>query len=165
MSKVNGFEFEIDRKVIFTNESVGAFQTSSSIVKLMSVFIPANSFAANDICTIQYRCEKSNGLGIGQFQFYWNTSDTLTSATQLSTRANTASLQYTAGLRRIAIRTSNNNTLISGVSYGQDTDYSNWLGVNPSTVSINWTVDSYLLLGGNSGGSTPVRCISLNISN
>lgn len=165
MSKVNGFEFEIDKKVIFTNDTVGAFQTSSSIIKLASVFIPANSFSANDICVMQYRCEKSNGLGTGQFRFYWNTSDTLTSATQLSTRANTASLQYTAGYRRIAIRTSNNNTLISGVSYSQDTDYSNWLNVNPSTVSINWTVDSYLLLGGNSGGSTPVRCVSLNISN
>ncbi len=165
MSKVNGFEFEIDKKVVLTNTEVGAFQTSASVVKLASVFIPANTFAANDICVIQYRCEKSNGLAVGNFNFYWNTSDTLTSATQLSTRANTATLQYTAGYRRIAIRTSNNNTLISAVSYSQDTDYSNWLNTNPSTVSINWTVDSYLLLGGNSGGSTPVRCISLNISN
>lgn len=165
MGRINGFDYTQDKKNIFTNTSIGTYQTSGSIVKLMSVFIPANSFSANDILTLQYRAEKSLATGTSTMQFYWNTSDTLTSATQLSTRGIAAANVSLAGYRRLAVRTSNNNTLISAVSYAQDTDYSNWIGVNPSTVSINWTVDSYIMLGGFGASSNPVRCISLNISN
>ena len=149
---------------IVTNTEIGTFTAATSIVKLLSVFIPANSFAANDIVNIQYRGEKTGTTNTSQFQIYWNTSDTLTSATQLTTRGIVAGNQYTAGYRRASIRTSNNNTLISGVGYSQDTDFSVWTAA-VSTLSINWTVDSYLLLGGFSSATNPVRGISLNISN
>lgn len=165
MSKVNGFEFKIDKKLVFTNTVIGDYQTSGSVVKLLSVFIPANSFSANDVLVLQYRAQKTLTSGTATMQFYWNTSDTLTSATQLSTRGIAAANVSLAGYRRLAVRTSNNNTLISAVSYAQDTDYSNWVNVNPSTVSIDWTVDSYILLGGFGASSNPVRGLSLNISN
>lgn len=164
MSKINGYQFEIDKKVIFETSNIGEYIGATSMTKIASVFIPANSFTTGDIVTIEFSGQK-NGTSVQSFWYlYWNTSDTLTSATQLSTRGVTNTNQYIGGYRRMAIRTSNNNTLISGVGFSQDTDFSNW-NVALSTLSLNWTVDSYLLLGGYSSVAEPIRTIYLKISN
>ena len=164
MSKINGFEFEIDKKVIFETNGIGQFTGVTSMTKIASVFIPANSFTANDIVTITFSGEKSGTTSTSNWYLYWNTSDTLTSATQLSTRGVTNTNQYIGGYRRMAIRTSNNNSLISAVGFTQDTDFSIFTQA-VSTVSLNWTVDSYLLLGGFSSVANPIRTIYLKISN
>jgi hypothetical protein len=164
MSKINGFEFEIDKKVIFETNGISNFTGVTSITKIASVFIPANSFTVNDIVTITFSGEKSGTTSTSNWNLYWNTSDTLASATQISTRSIIAANQYIGGYRRMAIRTSNDNSLISGVAFNQDTDFSIWTQAL-STLSLNWTVDSYLLLGGLSSVANPIRSIYLKISN
>jgi hypothetical protein len=167
MGKINGYTSFIDIKKTIKTSSVGLYTGGTSVVKLNSVFIPANTFSTNEVLNIEAMTQKENTLNTPTLRFYWNTSDTLSSAILLASADYNSSWQSLSFYRRIAIRTANGTgqgSLIADPSSLFASDYTSFNSF--SIVSINWTVDSYILLGAStSAGITNLRSITLKIGN
>lgn len=167
MSKINGYTSFIDIKKTIKTSSVGLYTGGTSVVKLNSVFIPANTFSNNEVLNIDAMVQKENTLNLPILRFYWNTSDTLSSAILLATADYNSTWQSLSFYRRIAIRTANGTgqgSLIASPVSPIEFDYSSFNSF--SIVSINWTVDSYILLGASTNpGTTNLRSITLKIGN
>jgi hypothetical protein len=168
MSKINGYTSFTDIKKTIKTSSVGLYSGSTSVVKLGSVFIPANTFNSNEIIEIEAIIQKSGITTSSNITLYWNSSDTITSATLLATNTYDITWDPISISRNIAIRTQNGTSqgsLVNNATSTIGTDYTVFTA-SMSVVSLNWTINSYILVG----GFTPttinnLRCITLKISN
>lgn len=164
MSKVNGFEYKYTNKVVISTTGVTTYTTSVQAFLMASVFVPANTFTVGDIVTIESQAQMDNSTSTRNWAYFRNSTNSVSGAQLLGIRAmgNTIINQY--GMRRLAIKSSTNNTLISATN---SSFYSDFQAVTaaPSTVVIDWTVDNYFIITGQNGTGSQQRCIFLKISN
>jgi hypothetical protein len=172
MSKFNGFDFYDKKQVVLTNGIPSSYVNAASETKITSVYVPANTFAAGDILHIewQYRLTGSTS-GSSVTRLYWSeTDDIITSPIQL-TNIPTSSVPNTnvfwAQNRRLSIIVANgsgNGSKIYGANNTLQSDFASATFVL-STVALNWTVDSYIILAGFCGTGTGIRTEFLKVSN
>jgi hypothetical protein len=168
MSKFNGFDFYDKKQVVLTSGMPSAYVNASSETKIASVYVPANTFTAGDILHIecQYRLTGST-LSTGITRLYWNESDDLTTPIQLTIRGLNNTTIFYGQNRRLSIEVSNgtgNGSKIYGAANAFDSDFAAATFVL-STVALNWTVDSYIILAGFCGTGTGIRTEFLKVSN
>lgn len=160
MGRVNGFDYTQDRKILIQTTGVSSYVTGTVI--LSSVLIPANTFAVNDVIQIEHVIQKSGTSGTLTWRYYYNTSNSLTGATQLAVRGEGSTNVFLPGMRKMAIRSTTNNTFICNTAAGFYTDFQTITSA-PSTVSLNWTVDSYIILS--MQGADNARTLYLKVTN
>lgn len=164
MSRVNGLLFEIDKKINLQTTGPSAFLSSGGANTILaSVFIPANTFAVNDVIQIEHMNQKSGATAILTWYYYYNTANNLVGATQIAQRSESAANIASPGMRKLAIRSTTNNTYVMGSTANFYTDFQTITSAS-STLSLNWTVDSYILLTGTYSSDT-VRNLYLKITN
>jgi len=134
----------------------------------MILLIPANTFPANSVLTIQWLLSKIGTNDIIYHYLKANTSATLVGATQLAIRSVVAAQRYLPNYRRLAIRVANgtgNGSLIYDPTVGAATSDLNENASPPVTVSIDWTNDVYLLVSGyvvSASDSIQVEYLTIN---
>jgi hypothetical protein len=153
---------------IVTDTTAGTSSNSTSEVLLKSLLIPANTFPANSVLTIQWLLSKIGTNDIIYHYLKANTSATLVGATQLAIRSVVAAQRYIPNYRRLAIRVANgtgNGSLIYDPTVGAATSDLNENASPPVTVSIDWTNDVYLLVSGyvvSASDSIQVEYLTIN---
>ncbi len=152
MAKINNFNVGTTYKIVTTTTPTGSVNSLSNTL-INSILIPANTFSANDIVTLETCVTKSGGVYQGSTFFYYNTSSSLVGATLLG-RFTTfgAATRAAQNYRRLAIVTadgSGNGTQVVSTSFNGRDDMGsyNYTG-GFSTLSINWTSDVYLIVSG-----------------
>ena len=152
MAKINNFNVGTTYKIVTATTPTGSVNSLSNTL-INSILIPANTFSANDIVTLETCETKSGGVYQGSTYFYYNTSASLVGATLLATFSNFgASTRAAQNYRRLAIVTadgSGNGTQVVSTSFNGRDDMGsyNYTG-GFSTLSINWTSDIYLIVSG-----------------
>jgi hypothetical protein len=153
---------------IVTDTTSGSSSNSTSEILLKSLLIPANTFPANSVLTIQWLLSKTGTNDIIFHYLKANTSATLVGATQLAIRSVVAAQRYIPNYRRLAIRVANgtgNGSLIYDPTVGAATSDLNENASPPVTVSIDWTNDVYLLVSGyvvSASDSIQVEYLTIN---
>ena len=168
MSKFNIFDFYDKKQVVLTNGTPSSVVNAASTTKITSVYVPANTFSAGDILHIewQYRLTGST-TSTGTTNLYWNETDDLTTPIQLTTRTLNNTSKFYGQNRRLSIIVADgtgNGSKIYGTANQSDSDLTAATFVL-STVALNWTVDSYIILAGFCGTGTGVRTEFLKVSN
>jgi hypothetical protein len=150
MSKFTTYQLgEIYKSVSTT--TAGTPVNSNGINLLNSLLIPANTFAAGDIITIQGMVSKDNAGSTYVPYFYWNTSASLVGAILIATGVAGATTGRNIMLyRRLHILTANGTGNASYVFSTTDSANSdlNFMGGAGSTLAINWTSAGYIILAG-----------------
>lgn len=152
MSKINNFNVGNLYKIVTSTTPTGSVNSTSNTL-IHSILIPANTFATNDIVTIETCVTKSGGVYNGTMYFYFNTSSSLVGATQMALQSNFGTTTRAAQLyRRLSIVNSGGSgdgtqVLNTGFSARDDIGVANYTG-GFSTLSINWTSDVYLIVSG-----------------
>lgn len=169
MTKFNGFDFYDKKQVVLTSGIPSAYVNAASNTKITSVFVPANTFAAGDILSIEWVI-RLTGLTSGNFSsnLYWNETDDLTTPTQLTTRSVANSTIRYQQNRRLSIAVANgtgNGSIMYGVGSAFDSDFAAATFAISSGLVLNWTTDSYILLAGFCGTGTGVRTEFFKVSN
>lgn len=141
---------------------------STSVVRLGSILIPANSYGANEVIEIKTLVAKVGTTNAATVRFYHHTLDQISGATQFATCTYPQSIGGSATLatplfRRLAISIAagtGRGTLCfqPTVSEGNDVYFAqNETGIisgnyystgGLSSLTINWTVDNYILVAG-----------------
>jgi hypothetical protein len=168
MSKFNGFDFYNNKQVVSTSGTPSNYVNAASTTKITSVYVPANTFAAGDILHIEWQI-KLTGLTTGTYStnLYWNETDDLTTPIQLTTRTLNNTTIFYGQNRRLSVIVANgtgNGSKIYGTGTDLDSDFASATFVL-STVALNWTVDSYIILAGFCGTGTGIRTEFLKVSN
>ena len=169
MSKFNGYEFYNDKQVSICNTIPSGYVNASVNTKIISVFIPANTFVAGDILHIEYRL-RLTGLTVGNLiqYLYWNETNDLTTPTQLMTRTYSNANVNAVQNRRISIAVANgtgNGSILYGVGNALDSDFAIATFAISTGIALNWTIDSYIIIAGYSGTGTGVRSQFLKVTN
>ena len=168
MSKFNGFNFYNNKQVVSTSGTPSNYVNAASTTKITSVYVPANTFVAGDILHIEWQT-KLTGLTSGNYSttLYWNETDDLTTPIQLTVRSLLNTSIFYGQNRRLSVIVANgtgNGSKIYGTGTAHDSDFTA-ANFALSTVALNWTVDSYIILAGFCGTGTGVRTEFLKVSN
>jgi hypothetical protein len=170
MSKFNGFDFYDKKQVVLTSGIPSAYVNASSNQKITSVYVPANTFSAGDILSIEWIVRITGVTGSVNFNsnLYWNETDDLTTPTQLTTRGVTdTNIGYKQN-RRLSIAVANgtgNGSIIYGVGSQLDSDFAAATFAISSGLALNWTADSYIILAGYCSVGVGVRTEFFKVSN
>jgi hypothetical protein len=169
MAKFNGYEFYKNKQISICNSIPSLYVNSASSQKITSVFIPANTFSAGDVLSIEYVL-KLTGLTTGNLiqYLYWNETDDLTTPIQLMTRTYANTNINAVENRRLSIAVadgSGNGSIMYGVTGALDSDFVVATFAISSGLALNWTNDSYIILAGYSGTGTGVRSQFLKVTN
>ena len=152
MAKIDGFNVGKKYVVVTSTTPTGSIN-STSITLIHSILIPANTFVADDIVTIETCISKSATNNTFSQYFYINTSASLTGAILIATNTAVVAATRAAQLyRRLAINVAagtGNATIAvnSTINARDDIGVANYT-TGFSTLSINWTVDQYLIVAG-----------------
>lgn len=174
MAKIDGYNFFSSKQTALTSTTPSGYTGGGGTNRrLTSVFVPANTFAAGDVLFLHVRMQKIGTAATLNWNLFWNTTDSLTSATTLATRGLGATLIDINGQRRAGIITSDGSgsagstggTIMFGTGSGIDRDFSVNVAGAPSFVGINWTTNSYILLSAATSSTDTVRSIFLKVSN
>jgi len=171
MTKFNGFDFYDKKQVVLTSGIPSAYVNAASNTKITSVFVPANTFAAGDILSIEWVIRLTGATSGNTTLFlYWNETDDLTTPTQLQTRntSNATVSKRNSLNRRLSIAVANgtgNGSIMYGVAGAQDTDFPAVTFAISSGLVLNWTIDSYIVLSGFSTINTGIRTEFFKVSN
>jgi hypothetical protein len=151
MAKIDGFNVGKKYAVVTSTTPTGSVN-STSITLIHSLLIPANTFSSGDIVTIETCVTKRAANNAFSFYFYVNTSATLVGATLVATNTSVATATRAAQLyRRLTIDVAagtGNATIAVNSTFGVRDDISGTYTTGFSTLSINWTVDQYLIVAG-----------------
>ena len=154
MAKIDGFNVGKKYAVVTSTTPTGSVN-STSITLIHSILIPANTFVADDIVTIETCISKSaTNNTFGQY-FYINTSASLTGAILIATNTSSGIVAATRAsqlYRRLAINvaagTGNATIAInSSIDARDDIGVANYT-TGFSTLLINWTANRYLIVAG-----------------
>lgn len=178
MSKINQYnlpnseiaasgKFAADNRIVISKTDIGATSSSTSITALYNIFIPANTFVADDILELKTIISKTGIRGGATIKFYWNEIPNLVETPiQLGTVTYPAVFGGNAFVtfpmfRRLAISVANGTgrgTIIfnTGTSASNDIHFSftNQISNNyystggVQNIAINWTINSYILVAG-----------------
>ncbi len=142
----------------FNDGLVVSFTGSLTQTKLMSILIPANTFKAGDLITVEALFGKTGTAGTLTHRLYWNSTDSITGAIQLAIRAVTAANRFAFTSRRLSVRTANGGgsapevgTELIVTTTGFASEYAS---STVSNVALDWTSDSYVMASvqlGNAG--------------
>lgn len=152
MAKIDGFN--VGKKyVLVTSTTPTGSVNSTSTTLIHSILIPANTFVADDVVTIETCISKSATNNTFSQYFYINTSANLTGAILIATNTGIGATTRAAQLyRRLAINVpagTGNATISVNSTFNvrDDVGAANYT-TGFSTLSINWTVDQYLIVAG-----------------
>ena len=171
MTKINGFNMYNPFQTISLTTPQS---TTSSLteVKLGSIFVPANTFKTFDVVKLESFVKKTGTNAVSNVRLYWNnTDDILTTPVQIAENIGVIST-VTAILfvRRLSIMVSDGsgngtNVLLNTVDINQDY-ISAGLTTTPSSLAIDWTIDSYIILAGDvDNASDNINCQWIRITN
>jgi len=152
MSKINNFNVGNLYKIVTSTTPTGSVTSASNTI-INSILIPANTFSANSIVTLESCVTKSGAVYNASMFFYYNTSASLTGASLIATFSNFGTTTRAAQLyRRMSIVTSDGSgdgtqVLLTSFNGRDDIGSFNYTG-GFSTLSINWTSDVYLIVSG-----------------
>lgn len=152
MKKINGYLIGDLYKVVTTTTPTGAVNSTSNTL-IHSLLIPANTFEAGDIVTIETCITKSATNNSFSQYFYYNTSSSLVGATLIATNTGVASTTRAAQLyRRLSIVTSSgsgNGTQVLSATMSARDDAGSTVNTGAfSTLAINWTSAVYIIVSG-----------------
>ena len=152
MAKINGFNMYSPFQTISLTTPQS---TTSSLteVKLGSIFVPANTFKTSDVVKLESFVKKTGTNAVSNVKLYWNNTDDLTTPVQICQNVVSATITAILLIRRLSIMVSDGsgngtNVLLNTVSVNQDYIVNAALTTTPSSLAINWTVDSYIILAG-----------------
>jgi hypothetical protein len=168
MAKVINYELGKPYKVK-TNVTAGTPVSATAITLLNSVLVPANTFTAGDIITMEGMVSKSSVLSSYNPYFYWNTTNSLTGAIQIGVSTplvggTRSFIFYRRGLIRVANGTGL-GTLVSRSTTAITGDQSVVNGAS-STLGINWTIDGYFIIAAshlNSGETVTGEWVKISL--
>jgi len=170
MAKINGFNMYNPFQTISLTTPQS---TTSSLteVKLGSIFVPANTFKTFDVVKLESFVKKTGTNAVSNVRLYWNNTDDLTTPVQIAENIGVIST-VTAILfvRRLSIMVSDGsgngtNVLLNTVDINQDY-ISAGLTTTPSSLAIDWTIDSYIILAGDvDNASDNINCQWIRITN
>lgn len=149
-----------NNKFSYTDASTGITSVSNSNTLSKSVLIPANTLT-NGALNIKGRSHKSGTGSFAWLIIYVNTTNSLSGASEIG-RINNASnntvLRFSID-RTIPIKVGSFFSLIINAIYGYEETITN----NVSTVTIDWTVDQYIILAVQAnGGASPGESLVAN---
>lgn len=149
-----------NNKFSYTDASNGITSVSNSNTLSKSVLIPANTLT-NGSLNIKGRSHKSGTGSFAWLIIYVNTTNSLSGASEIG-RINNASnntvLRFSID-RTIPIKVGSFFSLIINAIYGYEETITN----NVSTVTIDWTVDQYIILAVQAnGGASPSESLVAN---
>jgi hypothetical protein len=154
MTKINGFNMYNPFQTISLTTPQS---TTSSLteVKLGSIFVPANTFKTFDVVKLESFVKKTGTNAVSNVRLYWNNTDDLTTPIQIAENIGVAATVTAILLvRRLSIMVSDGsgngtNVLLNTVDTNQDyISGASTVTATPSSLAINWTVDSYIILAG-----------------
>jgi hypothetical protein len=153
----SAIQTQLNSKVtFFASAADGAANAALSIANTISisVLIPANTFALDDVIRINHRVRVSGVAATRETRVYANTSASLTGAILVST-ATLTSTTLAANLQRfLAIKNATTNTEVISATTSLLTDYNNVPSpASVTTLNINWTVDQYIIFAVNATGT------------
>ena len=147
----------------FASATDGTASSGTSNTISISVLIPANTFALDDVIRINHRVRATGVLGIRETRVYANTSASLTGAILISTASLTSTTLAANMQRFLAIKNASTNTEVVTATTNQLTDYASFTTA-VSTLLINWTVDQYIIFAVNAlNGGDSIRATMYSI--
>ena len=172
MTKINGFNMYNPFQTISLTTPQS---TTSSLteVKLGSIFVPANTFKTFDVVKLESFVKKTGTNAVSNVRLYWNNTDDLTTPVQIAENIGvTATVTAILFVRRLSIMVSDGsgngtNVLLNTVDINQDyISASSTVTTTPSSLAINWTVDSYIILAGDvDDAADNINCQWIRITN
>jgi hypothetical protein len=138
---------------IINNTDSATITGSTALTLLYSQLIPANTFAVNDVIRLSSRGLKTGVTSGSALNHYINTSNTISGATLLASYSPAANIRMLQNDRKLYIKNITGNTEV------YHTTTSNYLDFQPTAtqvfgnIAINWTVDQYIIFGGQLFGS------------
>jgi hypothetical protein len=138
---------------IINNTDSATITGSTALTLLYSQLIPANTFAVNDVIRLSSRGLKTGVTSGSALNHYINTSNTISGATLLASYAPGATFRMLQNDRKLYIKNITGNTEVYA------TTVSSYLDFQPTgtqvfgNIAINWTVDQYIIFGGQLFGS------------
>ena len=149
--------------------------TTSSLteVKLGSIFVPANTFKTFDVVKLESFVKKTGTAAVSNVRLYWNNTDDLTTPVQIAENIGVAAtITAILFVRRLSIMVSDGsgngtNVLLNTVDTTQDyISGASTVTATPSSLAINWTVDSYIILAGDvDDAADNINCQWIRITN
>ena len=128
-------------------------------LRIKSFFIPAGTFVAGDVITIESIFTRSNNTGNIRCDIYWNETDDVTNTPVLMALATGQVGDNVCNfIRSFAIVSSTNTVSMNSTNYNKGTDFSTTddgslnLSLSVNT-AINWNVDSYIIFTTTNGGT------------
>jgi len=172
MTKISGYNMYSPFKTV--NLTTPQSTTSSlSEVKLGSINIPSNTFGVGDVIKIEVAIKKTGSNGLSSYKLYWNSSDNISLPTPLQL------LQYTnvAGTTTTPIFFSRRASIVTADGSGNGTfnhlntdgvyqDYVRIGNYVDTSLAINWTIDSWIIIAGNvANASDSINCQWMRVTN
>lgn len=149
-----------NNKFSYTDASTGITSVSNSNTLSKSVLIPANTLT-NGALNIKGRSHKSGTGSFAWLIIYVNTTNSLSGASEIgriNNAGNNTVLRFSID-RTIPIKVGSFFSLIINAIYGYEETITN----NVSTVTIDWTVDQYIILAVQAnGGASPGESLVAN---
>ncbi len=145
----SAIQTQLNSKITFF--ASGADGTASSGISntiSISVLIPANTFALDDVIRINHRVRATNINATRETRVYANTTNAIAGAVLVSTASLTNTILAANMQRFLAIKNATTNTEVITATTNLLTDYNN-LTTAVSTLAINWTVDQYIIFAVN----------------
>lgn len=140
-------------------DTVGVASSSNAEVKMKSgLLIPANTVVAGNILLLQLRSVKSGTNALVNVRAYFNTSDAIGGSLIHNTTGGSAANIYQQTKRTIVVKSSTTELLHIGSFNASDDTF---LSLAGSTFSIDWTVDQYLIVTLQQGGTLDTTTLSL----
>ena len=145
----SAIQTQLNSKItFFASATDGTASSGTSNTISISVLIPANTFALDDVIRINHRVRATGTTATRETRVYANTSASLTGAILIST-ASLGNTILAANMQRfLAIKNATTNTEVITATTNLLTDYNN-LTTAVSTLAINWTVDQYIIFAVN----------------
>jgi hypothetical protein len=172
MTKINGFNMYNPFQTISLTTPQS---TTSSLteVKLGSILVPANTFKTFDVVKLESFVKKTGTNAVSNVRLYWNNTDDLTTPVQIAENIGvTATATAIPMVRRLSIMVSDGsgngtNVLLNTVDTNQDYIQNvAALASTPSSLAIDWTIDSYIILAGDvDNASDNINCQWIRITN
>jgi hypothetical protein len=171
MTKINGFNMYNPFQTISLTTPQS---TTSSLteVKLGSIFVPANTFKTFDVVKLESFVRKTGTNAASNVRLYWNNTDDLIAPVQIAENIGvTATATAIPMVRRLSIMVSDGsgngtNVLLNTVDVNQDYIQNAALTTTPSSLAIDWTIDSYIILAGDvDNASDNINCQWIRITN
>ena len=145
----SAIQTQLNSKItFFASATDGTASSGTSNTISISVLIPANTFALDDVIRINHRVRATGTTATRETRVYANTTNAIAGAVLVSTASLTNTV-LTANLQRfLAIKNATTNTEVITATTNLLTDYNN-LTTAVSTLAIDWTVDQYIIFAVN----------------